>query len=350
MDNHSTWNKLATQQLVRYEGLFKLLDDIHGLDDIPSISRRIATQWKYFANVSSWRLVVFQEYGYLLIDGFRGEAQISETPTLSPWDAYHRTLGCPRAIPMQDPLDGPQPPEHLTGRRITEIRVLPFMRAERWVALLSVAGRHEPFSELDNKFIRIFGSHFANLISDILFRRQAAEALMQKASRDALTGLYNRGTIIERFDGQLALAKRTGQPLSVILADIDFFKVINDSHGHLVGDAVLREVSRRLQVQTRDSDNLGRYGGEEFLFVLFPCSAEEVTVAAERFRSAIADTPVIPGGDSPKEVGVSISLGTASTNRQRDLDMDALLKYADNALYRSKADGRNCVTIGGPDV
>ncbi|MEZ4526904.1 MAG: GGDEF domain-containing protein, partial [Desulfobacterales bacterium] len=204
--------------------------------------------------------------------------------------------------------------------------------------------------ELDIRFIRIFGRHVADRISDILLRRKATEALIKKATRDALTGLYNRGAIFDRLEGQLALAKRTGHPLSVILADIDFFKIINDRHGHIAGDEVLREVSLRLQTHLRDSDSLGRYGGEEFLFVLFPCSVKEVGKAAERFRSAIADTPVFWGGDSPAKIEVSISLGTSSTDGQPDVSIDALLKQTDNALYHSKAGGRNCVTVGGPDA
>ena len=350
MNTESTWNELAAQQLVRYEALFKLLDDIQGLEDIPAIARRIAIQWKYFASVSSCRLVVFQESGFLVIDGFRGEAHITEEPVLSPWDAYHHSLQRPRVIRMNEPRVGPPPPDHLAYRGIEEVRVFPFLRSGRWIALLSVAARHEPFSELDIRFIRIFGSHFADRISDILLRRKATEALIQKATRDALTGLYNRGAIFDRLEGQLALAKRTGHPLSVILADIDFFKIINDRHGHLAGDEVLREVSLRLQAHLRDSDSLGRYGGEEFLFILFPCGAKEVGKAAERFRIAIAGTPVFWGGDSPAKIEVSISLGTSSTDGQTDVSIDSLLKQADNALYHSKAGGRNCVTVGGQDM
>ena len=346
----STWNELAAQQLVRYEALFKLLDNIQGLDDILLIARHVATQWKYFANVSSWRLVVFQEHGALAIDGLQGEARITESQTLSTWDSYHRSLQRPRAIRSEiSSAEGPSPPEHLTGTQIAEIRVFPLMRAERWVALLSVAARHKAFSELDIKFVSIFGTHFADRISDILLRRQATEVLIQRATRDSLTGLYNRGAIIERLEEQLALAKRTGHPLSVILADIDFFKGINDRHGHLVGDEVLREVSLCLQTQMRKSDYLGRYGGEEFLFVLFPCHADEVAEAAVRFRLAIDGASIVSARNSSMQIDVSISLGTSSTSEQPDVNIDALLRQADDALYRSKAAGRNRVTQGGPE-
>ena len=347
MNTGSTWKELIVQQLVRYEALFKLLDDIQGLDDIPSISSFIATQWKYFANVSSWRLVIFQENGFLVIDGFRGEAHIAEESTLPLWDSYHYSLQRPRSIRPETPLEGPPPPEHLTGKRIKEVRVFPFMRAERWIALLSVAARNEAFNELDLKFIRMFGNHFAERISDILLRRQAEKTLIEKATRDALTGLYNRGAIIEQLERQLSLVKRTGHSLSVILADIDFFKRVNDRYGHLAGDEVLREVSLRLQLQMRDSDNLGRYGGEEFLFVLFPCGVEEVVKAAERFRRTVFETPVFLRGPDSGEIDISISLGVSSINGHADVSIDTLLRQADKALYRSKAGGRNCVTVAG---
>lgn len=346
MASESQRNEHLAQQLVRYEALFKLLDDIQTLENIEAIARHIAAQWKYFANVAAWRMVALNDSGFQAIDGFRGEAHIENVLELTPWDQHHWKLQRPRLIRMADPLEGPAPPEHLAGKAIAEIEILPFVRMGRCIGLLSVAARHQPFSELDQKFIRIFGSYFADRVSDILLRRQATEALINKATRDALTGLLNRGAIIERLGNQLALSKHAGKPLSVILADIDFFKVINDSHGHLAGDAVLREVSRRLQAQTLSGDSVGRYGGEEFLFVLYPCSAEEVVKAAERLRRAIAEVPVAIGGVAPKDLQVTISLGASSTAGQENARMEALLKQADEALYRSKAGGRNRVTAG----
>lgn len=345
MSFKSQWNERTAQQLVRYEALFGLLGDIQPLEEITEICRQVARQWKYFANATCWRLVVSQETSFQIIDGFRGEAHVTVVSELSPWDRHHFALQRPRLIRMADPLEGPVPPEHLAGKSINEIEVLPFMRLGRCIGVLSVAARHEPFSDLDNKFIRIFGNHLTDCIFNILLQQQAMEILRHKATRDALTGLLNRGTIIEMLRSHLALSMRTGRPLSVILADIDYFKVINDTLGHLAGDEVLREVSLRLQAQTRQGDGLGRFGGEEFLFMLYPCSKEEVVKAAERFRKAIAEIPVEFGGDEPSSVKVTISLGVATTEGQGDARMDALLKRADDALYRSKASGRNRVTL-----
>lgn len=347
MSAASPWTELTAAQLVRYEALFGLLDDIQTLEDVAEISRLIATRWKYFANVSSWRLVVAMDGGFQVIDALRGEVQLAEVSALSPWDRHHWAAQRPCLVrPTDDPLLGVSPPAHLTGTAVTEIAVLPVRRAEGCLGLLSLAARCEAFAELDQKFIKLFAGYFTDRISGILLRRQAMEVLVSKATRDALTGLLNRGTVIERLGDQLALSARTGQPLSVVIADLDFFKVINDSYGHLAGDEVLREASARLQSATREGDSVGRYGGEEFLFVLYPCGPQEAVRTAERFRRAIADT-VFTVSEVPRGFGITISAGTSCTAGQDGIAMPALLKQADDALYRSKAGGRNRVTAAG---
>lgn len=333
----------AVQQLVRYEALFKLLDDIQALEDVPAISACVARRWKYFANVAGWRLVVVKDGGFLVVDGCRGEATVTEVGALEPWDEYHWLLQRPSLTRMCDPV-AVVPPGHLAGRLVTEIEVLPLPRMGGCIGLLSVAAGHEPFTELDRKFIRLFGGHFADRVSSVVLHRQATEVLRSRASRDDLTGLLNRGAIIERLRGRLALSRRRMQPLGVVIADIDFFKVINDSWGHLAGDEVLREMSRRLRMQMRDGDSLGRFGGEEFLFVLYPCGPREGYEAAERLRRVVCETPFSLGFEPPGELNVTISLGASGT-ADADAGMQGLLKRADDALYRSKAEGRNRVTV-----
>lgn len=346
MNSGSHWAERAVQQLVRYEALFKLLDDIQMLEDVAAISRAVSRQWKYFASVPSWRLVVANSEGFEVIDGSRGEAQVTGVRVLSDWDAYYWQLQRPSLFRVADPLQGPPPPEFLAGKAVIEIMVLPFARMGYCIALLSAAARHEPFSDLDSKFIRIFGSHFADRVSDILLRARTNRVLIDKATKDGLTGLLNRSAIIERLHSLLALSAHSGQPLSLILCDIDFFKVINDSHGHLAGDKVLREVARRLDAQIRSGDSLGRYGGEEFLAVFYPCAAAEVEQAAERFRRVIAETPFAIEADASGDLTVTISLGTSCSAGGENPRVEDLLKRADDALYRSKARGRNRVTAG----
>ncbi|WP_295393179.1 sensor domain-containing diguanylate cyclase [uncultured Thiodictyon sp.] len=338
------WTKRAAQQLVRYEALFHLLDDIQTVDNIAEIARQAAAQWKYFANVAAWRLVVENDGGHLVIDGARGAAQVATEQALSPWDAYHWERQRPERVSMPEPDYAVAPPEHLAAPAISEIIVLPVVGAGRCIGLLSAAARHEAFSDMDQKFIRIFGGHLTDRISGILLRQKAMQALMDKATYDDLTGLLNRGSVIERLTSALAATRRSGLPLGLIIADIDFFKLINDSYGHGVGDEVLREVARRLQAQTRADDSLGRYGGEEFLAVLYPCTAQELAQAAERLHSAISETAFAIAGEVPGDIVVTISLGTASTAAGADTHTDALIQLADQALYRSKANGRNRVT------
>jgi diguanylate cyclase (GGDEF)-like protein len=345
-EGESHWGQRTVQLLVRYEALFRLLDDIQQVDDLAESARRVAKQWKYFANVACWRLVLPTPEGYVVIDAHRGEARVAEVSALDDWDAHHLDALMPRLVCPDEPFRGPRPPAPFAEPAVTQIQVLPFMHSGECIGLLTAAARRQPFDELDLKFIRIFGSHLSDRLSTVLLRRQAMAALLRRATGDALTGLLNRGAIIEQLEAGLARARAQGTPLSIILVDIDRFKAVNDTYGHLAGDQVLREVARRLRAHTLAGDSCGRFGGEEFLFVLEPCSSGEVASAAERLRRVVADTPLaieeIPG----PPLDITISLGTASTDGRGSITTEALLKLADNALYRSKAEGRNRITAG----
>jgi two-component system cell cycle response regulator len=128
----------------------------------------------------------------------------------------------------------------------------------------------------------------------------------------------------------------------VVMADIDYFKKINDTHGHLVGDAVLQEVTRRLAVSVRPYDAVGRYGGEEFLIVFPGCSAANLLAGAERLRRCVADHPI---ETSAGRLPVTLSLGVASADQgeKESPDCETFLHTADGALYAAKAHGRNRV-------
>lgn len=339
----------TTLQLLRYEALFKLIDSISHLDDLAAIARQVTTQWKYFANVAGWHMVVPSSNGFTLIDGIKSDAHVARTASLSAWDDHHWLLRLPRLMAAHPGEALQHLPDALSGPTVCEILVIPFVRDDQTMGLLSVAARHTPFNELDKKFIRLFGRHLADHITTMLLRQQATRALIDQATHDALTHLLNRGTIIQELANTLALAKRTGQPLGVIMLDLDFFKRINDQYGHPAGDAVLCEVAARLQAQTRDGDSLGRYGGEEFLVVLYPCTDAEVALAADRFRLAIEEKPTLLADCPANAIDLSISLGTTCSAGQDAATVEKLLKQADEALYQSKAQGRNRVTrFGAP--
>jgi two-component system cell cycle response regulator len=167
----------------------------------------------------------------------------------------------------------------------------------------------------------------------------AHEALRHEATHDRLTGLWNRGRILDQLGRELIRSRREHRPLSVIIADIDHFKKINDTHGHQVGDDVLRRVAERTGATQVERACAGRYGGEEFLIVLPGTEAQGAEAEAERLRAAVAASPIRAGKTM---IPVTISLGVASTERA-DQPPTILIQAADEALYRAKAAGRNRV-------
>jgi len=170
---------------------------------------------------------------------------------------------------------------------------------------------------------------------------EAREALRVEATHDSLTGLWNRRGVLAILSADLERATREQSPLALVVADLDHFKAINDTRGHLVGDEVLREVGRRLSLAVRPYDGVGRLGGEEFLVVLPGAPAESAAEIAERVRRAMAASPVpVAGG----EVALTLSAGVAVAPAGL-VDPDPLLAAADDALYAAKRAGRNRVVV-----
>ncbi|MBS0424127.1 MAG: diguanylate cyclase [Proteobacteria bacterium] len=168
------------------------------------------------------------------------------------------------------------------------------------------------------------------------------KSLEQRVTHDALTGLLNRPAIFDILHKQILRAKRGGFDVAVIMIDIDHFKTINDTYGHLTGDAVLCEIANRLTQSARSHEYIGRYGGEEFLAIISPYSQEGAIKAAERFRTAIASDAI---NASQTSIPVTISLGVAIATSETGLDENLLLQRADEALYQAKHKGRNRVEV-----
>ena len=170
----------------------------------------------------------------------------------------------------------------------------------------------------------------------------ARDALQFEAAHDPLTELWNRGAIMDTLKRELQRQQRSKEPLGIMMADVDHFKTINDSHGHLVGDAVLQEVARRLAAAVRGYDAVGRFGGEEFLILMPGCDNNHLVALAERLRQALADRPIqTAAGETP----VTLSIGAVCVSTGPDLDIEDLLRAADGALYSAKAKGRNRIEI-----
>jgi diguanylate cyclase (GGDEF)-like protein len=169
---------------------------------------------------------------------------------------------------------------------------------------------------------------------------EAREALREQATRDGLTGLWNRTAIFDILQNELARSARSGEPLIVLMADLDGFKPVNDHFGHMAGDAVLRQVAARMHASVRRYDAVGRYGGEEFMMVLPGCDLAGGVALAERIRDAVG-AECFRAGDA--EIRLTCSLGAAGAIPPAIPHADDLVRAADAALYRAKRNGRNRV-------
>jgi diguanylate cyclase (GGDEF)-like protein len=181
---------------------------------------------------------------------------------------------------------------------------------------------------------------------------QAQEDLRRQATHDTLTGIWNRGAILEILERELDRAQREQQPLGVIMADVDHFKSINDTYGHPAGDKVLHDVAQSIRSCLRPYDAVGRYGGEEFLVVLPKCTLSSAAEIAERIRHGLAQEPI---ATEKASVSISISLGVAAhefkVGSTEKVEIEkVLIGDADAALYLAKQQGRNRVMLSHPRV
>ncbi len=165
--------------------------------------------------------------------------------------------------------------------------------------------------------------------------------MAERSSRDALTGLHNRGTLEDRLVTELAHHRRSGRPVSVLMVDLDHFKALNDTHGHAAGDQALRQVAAVLADGVRDGDTTARYGGEEFTVILSDTGGTGAKIAADRLREAVARID-LPTGQLTASLGLAVAGPGCDTP-------EAILKAADEALYEAKRAGRNRVAVAkGP--
>jgi len=202
----------------------------------------------------------------------------------------------------------------------------------------------KPFDQHELKVRLRAGTRIVELQAELLAAR---EALREQATTDFLTGIANRSSVLETLDRELVRAERENRPLGLLMADLDKFKNINDSHGHHAGDEVLRETVRRMSAGIRSYDAIGRYGGEEFLIILPGCDEAQTSGRAERLRRQISAEPVMVG-DIP--LVVTASFGATSVTPVSKVSGDLLIRTADEALYRAKRKGRDRVEYIGQVV
>lgn len=204
------------------------------------------------------------------------------------------------------------------------------------VGFLAREPRAEPFSEPDRDLLRLIGS----LCGSALEQAAHDERLDSLAFFDALTGLPNRVLLNDRLGKMLSMSHRRGRRFAVMYVDVDFFKRVNDEHGHVVGDEVLKIVGKRLSEIVRQSDTVARMGGDEFIVLQALVRARDARKLAARIRESL-EQPMVVG---PLRLHVSASVGIAFFPEDADA-ASALIARADEALYRAKAEGRNRIAF-----
>jgi diguanylate cyclase (GGDEF)-like protein len=176
---------------------------------------------------------------------------------------------------------------------------------------------------------------------------EAREMMRFKATHDALTSIWNRGVIMDLLGRELVRSNRESACTIMLLGDVDHFKLINDTHGHPVGDEVLQEIARRLLLSIRSYDFVGRYGGEEFLLVLNNCNPEFAEKRAEEVRNVVSSRPIQTAAGALK---VTMSFGLLLSKDWGVRPVGDLLYEVDAALYAAKAAGRNSIRMARPNL
>lgn len=229
-------------------------------------------------------------------------------------------------------------------RPLGSLAMLPLRRHDQFLGTLVFGARD------DRRFTRHhatdFLDHLANVCAVCLENAINRARLVRSGLTDVLTGWSNRRYLQSRLGEELARAQRESTPLSCLLMDVDHFKRVNDTHGHLAGDRVLREIADRVEMEIRASDVAARYGGEEFALLLPDTRAEDAQILAERIRVAVSGEPVAL--ESGEALAVTVSIGISAVCPPRGVDDlkslgEKLIAEADVQLYRAKSDGRNRV-------
>lgn len=174
---------------------------------------------------------------------------------------------------------------------------------------------------------------------------EARENMRFRATHDPLTSVLNRGAVLDLLGREVQRSRRENKSTAILLGDVDHFKDVNDTHGHVVGDEVLAEIASRLVNSVRSYDFVGRYGGEEFLVVLNSCDTSYGPSRAEEIRKSVSISPIQTAKGS---VSVTMSFGILQTADWGALSLEDLLHETDIALYQAKAAGRDCLRIAKP--
>jgi len=224
--------------------------------------------------------------------------------------------------------------------------------SEIWDKICSQTQQIFPIFDIEvdkDEYIQIIESTKAELsklsvemIKNYVNQDKEIKTLKQQVIRDSMTQLYNHQHFRQLLQNELARAMRYKKPLSLLFGDIDNFKAINDTYGHLAGDLTIKALATKLRIETRNSDHAARYGGEEFAIILTETTIEGAKVIAERLRSEIESMDITYGD---KSISITLSFGIADLTDNNQADIDELISRADKALYQAKEQGKNRCAI-----
>jgi diguanylate cyclase (GGDEF)-like protein/PAS domain S-box-containing protein len=257
---------------------------------------------------------------------------------------FERVVNHDQALLVPDSAAIPEVYPQAASLGVSNLMAVPVVTTTETLGVLVVYNLHiaRPLTRRDLAFLETIGRNAGVAIQNA----QLFAETQRLATIDTLTGVYNRGHFFAIAHREFERARRYDSALSVIMFDVDYFKKINDTYGHSIGDQVLRSLAQSCHSQLREVDVLGRYGGEEFAILLPETTLFEAEQVAERLRSIIDQAPI-----STKLILVkaTISLGVAAYD-QDCIDLDQLLDRADQACYESKAGGRNQVSVWEPSA
>jgi diguanylate cyclase (GGDEF)-like protein len=369
----------ASRQREQLNALSEVARTITQTPDMEAVLTRLAT---VIASVTGWEVAaldVLAEDGDRLRFRCLNQSRWSEGPQAAAW----REAGLTGELPpplleqartrqpglfpqlQQDERVHPEPKEFFRRAMLVSAGVFPLYFADDALGFLSVASpRPHDFPPEEVQLLEGLAAQAAaaiKAVQDYEELEASREQLQQYAERlhesmemqhrlartDALTSIPNRRYVEEFLAAQCARTQREGSPLAVVLTDIDEFKKVNDTFGHRSGDQVLIELAGLARSTCRAMDIVGRYGGDEFIFVLPLSRLEHAARFAERFRSRVARKQLRVGDKMTTRV--TVSLGAAQFSSQR-ADPDALLQAADEALYRAKALGKDQVCLAEEPV
>ena len=181
-----------------------------------------------------------------------------------------------------------------------------------------------------------------DFVDQLVAQQRQIDTLRRQATHDGMTQLMNYQYFQETLNREIARSRRSQSPLTLVMADIDHFKSVNDTYGHLAGDQAIKNVADGLRANLRETDHIARYGGEEFAIVLYNIPPDEALSVIERVRQSIGDQTIYFDGQS---FNITMSFGIASMQPEESIDREALIDKADKALYQAKSGGRNCCRV-----